>query len=78
MESNNILTNEEVSEATEEIATCGSKKGIKIAAGIGLSVLTGVIVYKYVVKPLVAKIKTKKELQAVETIDSAIVEEVDE
>ena len=72
MEANNILTNEEVLEATEEIATCGSKKGVKIAAGIGVSVFVGIIAYKYVVKPIVAKIKAKKELKEAQTDSETI------
>ncbi len=59
MDNNKIMVNEEVMEATE-IATSGAGKGFKIAARIGLAVLGSVIAYKYVVKPIVAKIKAKK------------------
>ena len=61
MENNEILTNEEVMETTEEIVNAGSGKGFKVAAGIGLAVLAGVVAYKYIGKPLLAKIKAKKE-----------------
>lgn len=60
MDANEIMTNEEVVLATEEIATAGSGKGFKVAAGIGLAVLAGGIAYKYIAKPLMAKIKDKK------------------
>ena len=61
MENNEILTNEEVMETTEEIVNASSGKGFKVAAGIGLAVLAGVVAYKYIGKPLLAKIKAKKE-----------------
>lgn len=35
MENNEILTNEEVMETTEEIVNASSGKGFKVAAGIG-------------------------------------------
>lgn len=60
MENNEIMVNEEVMEATEEIATAGASKGFKVAIGVGLAAVGGVIAYKYVVKPLIAKIKAKK------------------
>ena len=34
-------------------------KGIKIAAGVGLSVVVGYVLYKYVAKPVVANIKAR-------------------
>lgn len=59
MENTKIMNNE-VIEATEEvIENTGMSKGIKIAAGIGLSVVVGYVVYKYVAKPVVANIKTQ-------------------
>lgn len=66
MDTNEIMVNEEVIEVTEEIATAGSGNGIKMVAGIGLAVLGGVAAYKYLIKPMVAKIKAKKEQQAME------------
>lgn len=69
METNEIMNNEEVIEVTEEIATAGSGKGLKIAAGIGLTVLVGGLAYKYVVKPMWAKIKAKKEDQKISVED---------
>ena len=66
MDTNEIMVNEEVIEATEEIATASSGNGIKMTAGIGLAVLGGVVAYKYIVKPMVAKIKAKKEQQKID------------
>lgn len=63
MNNNEIMVNEDVIEVTEEIATAGFGKGFKVAAGVGLTVLGGFVAYKYVIKPVVAKIKTKKEQQ---------------
>ena len=55
---NNEIMNNEVVEATEEvIENAGLSKGVKIAAGIGLSVVVGVVVYKYVAKPVIANIR---------------------
>jgi hypothetical protein len=59
MNAEKIIENKEVVEATEEIAT-GFGKGFKVAVGIGLAVLGGGIAYKYVIKPIVAKIKTRR------------------
>lgn len=58
---NEIMNNEEIIGATEEIATAGYGKGVKIAAGIGLAVLASGIAYKYAIKPIAAKIKAKKK-----------------
>lgn len=59
MENTKIMNNE-VIEATEEvIKNTGMNKGVKIAAGIGLSVVVGYVVYKYVAKPVVANIKAQ-------------------
>lgn len=77
---NNEIMNNEVVEATEEvIENAGLSKGVKIAAGIGLSVVVGVVVYKYVAKPVIANIKAqieqKKKMAAEEK--TVILEESD-
>lgn len=84
MENTNIMDNE-VIEATEEvIENTGMNKGVKIAAGIGLSVVVGYVVYKYVAKPVVANIKAKidqKKMAAEEQAmyaDSEVVDAVEE
>ena len=71
MEANEILNNEEVMETTaEEVTKMSSGKSLKVVAGIGFVVLTGIIAYKYVGKPLIAKIKTKKEQkEAIDVVD---------
>lgn len=75
MDTNEIMTNEEVVETTEEIVTAaGSGKAIKIAAGVGLSVIIGVVAYQYVAKPMIAKIKAKKNYCTVD--DSNKVENI--
>ena len=59
---NEILTNENVVETAEEvIEKVDSCKGIKIAAGVGGAVILGVIAYKFIVKPMIAKVKAKKD-----------------
>ena len=51
---------------TEEIVKASSGKGFKVAAGVGLAVLAGVVIYKYVGKPMIAKIKAQKEQQVID------------
>ena len=63
MDTNEIMVNEEVIEVTEEIVTAGSGKVFKVTAGVSLAVLGGFVAYKYVIKPAIAKIKTKREQQ---------------
>lgn len=65
METNEIMENEEVIETTEEIVKTGSGKGLKIAAGVGLTVLVGGLLCKYVVIPAVAKYKARKQEQQI-------------
>lgn len=62
METNEIMVNEELNNVEEtETKEENSGKGLVIAAGIGLATLGGVLAYKYVVKPIRAKIKAHKE-----------------
>lgn len=56
---NTAIMNNEVMETTEEIIETSMSKGLKVAAGIGLTVIVGVIAYKYVAKPVIAKIKAE-------------------
>lgn len=60
MDTNEIITNEEVTLVTEDIAAAGSGNCFKVAAGIGLAILVGVTAYKYIAKPIMAKIKAAK------------------
>ena len=60
---NEILTNENVVETAEEVVeTANSCKGMKIAAGVGGAVILGAIAYKFIVKPIIAKVKAEKEM----------------
>jgi hypothetical protein len=71
---NNEIMNNEVVEATEEvIENAGLSKGVKIAAGIGLSVVVGVIVYKYVAKPVIANIKAQIEQKKMTAEDDTVI-----
>ena len=74
MENTEIMNNE-VIEATEEVSeNTGMSKGVKIAAGIGLSVVVGYVVYKYVAKPVIANIKAQinqKKMDAEEQVTCA-------
>jgi hypothetical protein len=60
MEENNIMNNEEVIEllpATEEIVEATSNGGFKTATTIGLAMIAGGLICKFVVEPSVRKIK---------------------
>lgn len=71
---NTEIMNNEVIEATEEvIENTGMSKGIKVAAGIGLSVVVGVVVYKYVAKPVIANIKTQIEQKKMAAEEQTII-----
>lgn len=72
---NEIMVNNEVVENTEEIATEQSGKGLLIAAGVGLAVIVGGIVYKKVIKPAIAKAKAKKEAEEAVEADFEEVED---
>lgn len=72
-----ILTNENVIETTEDvIETVDSCKAVKVVAGVGGAVILGVVAYKFIVKPIRAKIKAKKD-DTVET-KVEVVDEVSE
>ena len=62
METNEIMTNaEDIMDVTEEAATCGGSKTLKIAGMVTGAALIGVVAYKYAIKPLWAKLKAKHE-----------------
>lgn len=64
MENNEIMTTEEIMEnSVELVQEEGFKvsKGLIITAAVGATVLGGILVYKKLVKPAIAKIKAKKE-----------------
>ena len=63
MDTKEIMVNDEVLETVEEVATTDSK-WMTIAPIVGLSILGGMAIYKYVIKPTMAKIRAKKELDS--------------
>lgn len=63
METMEIMNDEEVIETTEEILDEDSGNGLKKVVGIGLVGLVGFAAYRYVAKPIIAKIKARKEQQ---------------
>lgn len=78
MNNNEIMNNEVIETAEEVIESTGMSKGIKIAAGVGLSVVVGVVVYKYVAKPVIANIKTQIKQKKIAAEDEEKVIVVDE
>lgn len=56
---NEIMNNEVVVEASEGISNDSGKIGVVIV-GIGLTALVGGLLYKRVIKPIIAKAKAKK------------------
>ena len=83
MEANEIFTETEVMDVitddsvVEEVSEKITGSGLKIAAGVGVGVIAGVILYKYVAVPLIAKIKERKQAKHDES-DGIVIEEVDE
>lgn len=71
MENTEIMTNEIVETTGEVVEKTGLSKNVKIVAGVGLGALIGFAVYKYIGKPIIAKVKTKikqKKMAASEPI----------
>lgn len=64
MDENKIMNSEEITDATTEIVKSNSGKRFMIAAGVGVAVAVGAVVYKYAVKPMIAKARSKKEMEA--------------
>ena len=63
MNTNEIITNEAVAEVTEEIVNNVAGSKLMAGAGVGLllGVSVGVLTYKYVYKPIRARLKAKKD-----------------
>ena len=57
---NEIINVEEVETTGEGIANGSGKIGAIVIAGIGLTAILGGILYKKVIKPMIAKAKAKK------------------
>ena len=60
METNEIMNNEEVMDTTEEIVKTASKGGFSKVATIGVAMIAGGLAYKFVVAPVVGKLKEMK------------------
>ncbi len=56
-----VFTNEEVIEKAKDVVTTTSGSVLKKTVGIGLGLLMCGITYKYAIKPIITKIKTKKK-----------------
>lgn len=76
MDINGILY-DEVIETPEGVVEASSGEALKVAGGIGLAVIAGVVAYKYIVKPMVDKRKAEKEETAIYEADAVVVEDKD-
>lgn len=75
MENNEIMNNEVVGDIEEVTENAGLSKGAKIIAGIGLGTVVGLIAYKYVGKPVVAKIKARFKQKKMADEEKTIISE---
>lgn len=73
-----IMNNEEIMNVTEEVATTNSGKAVKAVVGIGVAALAGTVLYKRVLKPVVAKFKAKKEAKKAKAQEVITFDELDE
>lgn len=65
------LNGEEVMDVAEEIVKVDSGTGFRAGVGIGLALYgVGIVAYKYGVKPMMAKIKAKKNQQEMNRADN--------
>lgn len=78
METKEIMANEEVMEVTENIVKTGTRKGFKVAAGVGMIMLVGGLAYKFVVKPAIARFKANNEPVDYVEVNPTCSEEVEE
>ena len=85
-EKNEVMMNEEVVEAAEEIATIAPKIDLAKAAGVALIVVGGIAVgravvrgaKKYIIDPIKAKSQAKKDARVIEAeFENTNVEELD-
>jgi hypothetical protein len=61
MDMSNITVTEDVMEANTEAVAAVPGNGYRFVCCAGLTVLVGVLAYRYAVKPVMAKIRTRKE-----------------
>ncbi len=62
MDSTEIMVTEE---AAQEIVTTGFDKGLTMAAGVGLGVLGSILAYRFIIKPIRAALKKRRNKAAV-------------
>lgn len=76
MENNEIMNNDEVIEATEEIVKVSSGNGLRKVAGVGLAMLAGGLACKFIVEPAWARFKAwKMERHMMESgVDGCVVD----
>ncbi len=71
MNENENITSEEITET--EVTVYDEKPsntGLKVALGLGAAALVGTAVYKFAVKPVIAKFKKKKDVIIVDSENS--------
>lgn len=79
METNEIMNNEKVMDTTEEIVKTASKGRFSKVATIGVAMIAGGLAYKFVVAPVVGKLKEMKARKGFRVVDDdVVVETVDE
>lgn len=69
METNEIMNNEEVMDTTEEIVKTASKGNFGKVATIGVAMIAGGLAYKFVVTPVVSKLKEMKARKGFRVVD---------
>lgn len=75
MDTKEMMNNEEVMETVEGVMKNSSKTIMTVAAGVGIAAV-GFVTYKYAIKPLVAKVKSRKESSNDEEDGEVCIEEV--
>lgn len=75
METNEVMNNEEVMDTTEEIVKAASKGGFSKVATIGVAMIAGGLAYKFVVAPVVGKLKEIKARKGFRVVDNEVVVE---
>ena len=67
------------SDIVEEVAEQTTGTALKVATGIGIGLVAGAALYKFVVTPLIAKIKARKAAKSEEAeTNDVVIEEVEE
>ena len=54
------IVSEEIIETVEDIVSNGSGKALKVAGKIGLALIVGGLTYRFVVRPIIRKVKARK------------------